>query len=526
VLLGLEDLPALRNLALPMAMLAYLSFPVAALAWRDPAKGLLPAVIVHAAISAGGWWWFSSKLGQAPSAPVSWAFMAHGLFATLAFMGWKGMTSRSVEDRRAATGAAAGAVNENLESVLVAIAFALVIRHFAVEAYKIPTESMAPALLGDRKDRGPGDRVLVSKLPALTSGPDRWEIWVFRPPLERAINYVKRVVGLPGETVEIEDGDLYVNGEIARKPAGTREEMWFPVWPMRGERTKSVDPSWTGPGFRREGEGFRVEGATSRSLLRYTRPVRDGYFGSSGQNRVGDMRLRFQPEGAEAGTRYLVRLAGRAGPLEVALDAAGGGEVRVGQSKTPISSPAIGDDEVEVSFADLLLEVRIGGDVVASEELNPLGRRERPTFSIAFGVEQGGATFEDVRLDRDVYYTSSGARGTRFEVPEGHYLFLGDNSKSSQDSRMWTAYRVTEKREGGRTFLSERRPSALDSPGRLEFRDRDGVFRSYEPAEIDVSSSRIPVPFVPKADLHGRAFAVFWPPGGLSSVGGRVRILP
>jgi signal peptidase I len=107
---------------------------------------------------------------------------------------------------------------EWVKSISVAILLFLVIRTFAVEAFKIPTGSMEKTLLV-------GDFLLVNKavygaqvpftgvrLPAIEN-PERGDIVVFEYPLDQSKNYVKRVVGLPGDRVAMRDGELYVNGE-------------------------------------------------------------------------------------------------------------------------------------------------------------------------------------------------------------------------------------------------------------------------------------------------------------------------
>ena len=107
---------------------------------------------------------------------------------------------------------------EWVKSISVAILLFLVIRTFAVEAFKIPTGSMEGTLLI-------GDFLLVNKavygaqvpftgirLPAFED-PERGDIIVFEYPLDRSKNYVKRVVGLPHDTLAMKDGVLYVNGK-------------------------------------------------------------------------------------------------------------------------------------------------------------------------------------------------------------------------------------------------------------------------------------------------------------------------
>ncbi len=72
--------------------------------------------------------------------------------------------------------------------------------------FSIPTDAMAPALLA-------GDQILSNRAPGLSPSPRRGEIVIFRSPSDWRIHYVKRVVGLPGDRVQIRHGILYVNGQ-------------------------------------------------------------------------------------------------------------------------------------------------------------------------------------------------------------------------------------------------------------------------------------------------------------------------
>ncbi len=109
------------------------------------------------------------------------------------------------------------------KSILIAFVLFLVIRAFLVEAFKIPTASMENTLLV-------GDFLLVNKavygaeipgtrihLPAFAA-PDRGDVIVFNPPHEPDKNYVKRLVGLPGDTLEMREKRLYVNGAEQLEP--------------------------------------------------------------------------------------------------------------------------------------------------------------------------------------------------------------------------------------------------------------------------------------------------------------------
>ena len=154
--------------------------------------------------------------------------------------------------------------------LITAFILAFVFRAFVMEAFRIPTGSMADTLMGAhfrlgcpqcgyhydygfmpenfdlQKDTIPfgtvplpqtrcpncgfdnpgdvpmsvssGDRILVLKCLYQFYEPKRWDVVVFKYPVNPMHNYIKRMIGLPGETVEIIDGDIYNNGKIARKP--------------------------------------------------------------------------------------------------------------------------------------------------------------------------------------------------------------------------------------------------------------------------------------------------------------------
>ena len=111
------------------------------------------------------------------------------------------------------------ALREWIETIVIAVILAMFVRTFFVELFKIPTGSMQPTLLI-------GDRILVNKmiygpripfigkhLPGFTK-PKRGDIIVFISPKEPAKNLIKRLIGLPGESVEIKIGSLYINGKL------------------------------------------------------------------------------------------------------------------------------------------------------------------------------------------------------------------------------------------------------------------------------------------------------------------------
>ena len=205
--------------------------------------------------------------------------------------------------RAAGTRTGEGGFVDTIQSLIVAFVLAMMFRGFVVEGFVIPTGSMAPTLLGEHwlvrsiqtgtevpvgldgsgrsrpepsrledhaLGRGQpldgagvlrrrlGDRILVCKYIWPFFQPDRFDVAVFKNPTlpdGPSANYIKRVVGLPNETLWIVDGDIFVKaaGEdefiVQRKPAHVQRESWQEVWtstslPVAPERRTR---RWSGP---------------------------------------------------------------------------------------------------------------------------------------------------------------------------------------------------------------------------------------------------------------------------------------
>jgi len=114
-------------------------------------------------------------------------------------------------------------VREYFESIVIAVILALFVRTFVLQAFKIPTGSMENNLLI-------GDHLLVNKITfaPTASGVERallpigtirrGDVLVFKYPVEPDRDYIKRVIGLPGETLELKAKKIYINGQPLDEP--------------------------------------------------------------------------------------------------------------------------------------------------------------------------------------------------------------------------------------------------------------------------------------------------------------------
>ena len=121
------------------------------------------------------------------------------------------------------TAAKKSKVREYVEAIVIAVVIALFVRTFIVQAFKIPSGSMIPTLQI-------GDHILVNKFAygikvpferstlIPISDPKRGDIVVFLYPLDKSKDFIKRVVGVAGDTVQMKDKKIYLNGRRYEDP--------------------------------------------------------------------------------------------------------------------------------------------------------------------------------------------------------------------------------------------------------------------------------------------------------------------
>ena len=100
---------------------------------------------------------------------------------------------------------------ETIETIVWAFILAMIIRTFIVQAFWIPSGSMIPTLEIQ-------DRVLVAKFWNLFFEPSRGSIYVFKYPVDPDRDFVKRIIAIPGDVVDIKNGVVYVNGQPTDEP--------------------------------------------------------------------------------------------------------------------------------------------------------------------------------------------------------------------------------------------------------------------------------------------------------------------
>ncbi len=443
-----------------------------------------------------------------------------------------------------------GVARQTVELLIALCIGVLLFRTFSAEAYVVPTGSMAPTLLGhhvevtcpnckflfdvgvdeeapparpvcpncgrDDLDSAPatlgnGDRVLVQKFLFDFRAPRRWEVAVFHFPGDPSQAYVKRVVGLPGESIQVIGGDVRVDGAVARKDPDDVRAMRilvhdaryapadsdrYPRWTFRrGDSWSDAPSGWsrTSEGFRREPAGPAAIDADADDWLVYRHwdpgleryaPIRDyyGYNGGDGRsdNAVRDValeaRVKLDPDVRSlalslrsGGDRFLVRVPTRAEePVEVVRDG-------VARKVFALSNPlALGDPGevhvIEASVFDARLMVLVDGSPLFEpyDYDDPTDPRWNDESPIALGVRGGALEVPDFRIYRDVYYT--GGPGAAYRHPsgvlepvplgEGEYFVLGDNSPVSNDSRFWPQGPVVRRE----LFLGK--PFLVHLPGR------------------------------------------------------------
>lgn len=436
-------------------------------------------------------------------------------------------------------------VVESLVSLALAVCL---VRSFVVEGYIISTGSMAPYLLGFHKQvvcpdcrlpfavgvpvdtetdtngpvacpncgqahidlslvpRNEGDQLLVQKFAYLFRRPKRWEVVVFQNPNQPTQAYVKRVIGLPGEEIQVRAGDLWINGELARKNLAEQRSTRMVVSALkyrpsdREELRWQLENGWqtTPDGFMFDPDFAAMAGdAGNRMSVTYhgTAPKHsmsssvtdsaqlwptdeyayNGLNEASQRYRVRDLMLAMQIELhsgrgsmtwalSDGAQTFEVSLAAGERELRLFIDGVEEPDQRVKLSGTMWQRKRL----VEMSLFDRQLLFALDGEVIYQRPLEPLvlpaknveDSAKNPVLEdaqpVRFDARDLHVSVSDLTLYRDVYYTrGDGRHGVNepYRLSADEYFFLGDNSPVSLDSRSWTNAVVRDHMLIGKPFL-------------------------------------------------------------------------
>ena len=103
--------------------------------------------------------------------------------------------------------------------IVFAVAATLFIKNFILVNAGVPTSSMVSLI-------DPGDRLIGFRLAYVFDGPERGDVVIFRYPIDEKQKFIKRVIGLPGETVEIREGKIYIDGSLEPLEEDYLPEEW------------------------------------------------------------------------------------------------------------------------------------------------------------------------------------------------------------------------------------------------------------------------------------------------------------
>jgi signal peptidase I len=386
-------------------------------------------------------------------------------------------------------------IREDIEAVILAIIFVVVIRQYVAEAYKIPTGSMEPTLMGDSEPgRGDGDNIIVDKMYYWYNPVARWDVVVFKRPneeadsrggaadgRERAVldtrNFIKRCIGLPGETIQIKHGDVYItnnaglDGEIPQKPAEAQEALWQRVYfcdftaayPFSGGKQRWDITNMARISFR-GGKMVADAGPTSGVLLELQQ-ILDYRIGDNneeiekdkgayGKNCVGDIMIETSATFGDADSSLTLEIVEDDCLYTASLGPGGSaiswrlGDAQAVKEKVNFDFSAGVEYKIRFINVDDRLRLMVNGKPAWGEHHFakgevPISDGGSTAAAARIRILNGKMTLSSLNIYRDVYYTDApGNNATKgpYHVPEECYFALGDNSPISSDSRVWGTF--------------------------------------------------------------------------------------
>ena len=432
-------------------------------------------------------------------------------------------------------------IANTFEWLITAFILAFVFRAFVMEAFRIPTGSMADTLKGAhwrlrcpqcgyKYDRGfmpgrmnpplaqdtvppteipvkpskcpscayllnngkfnpqakvnNGDRILVLKCLYQIFDPKRWDVIVFKNPLKPTENYIKRLIALPNEKLEIVDGDVYINGNIARKPPKVQQELWMPIYcnnyqPIHPEvrsfnynRSQWINPFSTIPSkwtIRPEDPTrLHLDGPANEVLsVHYDPSTGNDFRASYAYNHA--ILFQHMPECSDLMVEFYATFHTPTGKVGAMLskygteyrgwvDSNGQMVLEKGPSNSPevlnsVSIPALTvgkPTKLRFENVDRLLTLTYGEEKISYDlngSINSLKHNPERRAQVEL-LGTGKLSLAHISIYRDIHYLNGSQRsgrncraseGNPFQLNDDEFFVLGDNSPNSEDARWWSA---------------------------------------------------------------------------------------
>jgi signal peptidase I len=283
-------------------------------------------------------------------------------------------------------------------------------------------------------------------------------------------NYIKRLIGLPEEKLQVVNGDIYINDKIVRKPEKVQDSLWVPVFDSNYSAKQEIVENWEvqDENWDISNEQLHLikpDGIEQKSYITFKRDITDNsVYNSEIINAISaDIMLAFNVITTGENGGILILLEEDDKTYEVFIrsrEEKKESYVKISGSVVDSNTDAFIDPEkvcrVEFSNADNEIILKLNDSVVFSHtydtDLSSLDGYTKSS-KLKFGGINIEAVFKNILISRDVYYSESGKWGTYnpVEIGEKQYFFLGDNSRNSNDSRYWKF--VPESNMVGRAFM-------------------------------------------------------------------------
>jgi signal peptidase I len=327
-----------------------------------------------------------------------------------------------------------------------------------------------------------GDRVLIERSVFYYRPPRRWEIVAFRRSQDGGKILIKRVVGLPGESIEVRHGDVYINGEIPRKTLAQQRSMAIPVYDAdySPALAPAQPPRWQGEKLNSRWNSARGRFMRPNSTDNDREPAIDWlvyhhYRRLPGQNggaeqcpitdimgynqtlprreedvhAVSDLLLSFRLVNVSGRGLFYLRATVGKHDFQVEIDprtgryraTCDGRDILQQSDRLPFD---IKGAEVVLSTIDRQFLFSLDGHIVFCRPIeDTVLESESTSQPFALGAKKIGVEVKDLRIYRDVFYTHPiGVRARwalekPFHLGDHEYFVLGDNSPIADDSRTW-----------------------------------------------------------------------------------------